>query len=109
MDEFATATPATPIHFKHYGLFLIGLAWLLQAWAIWSCTYPPLIDLPNHMARHYLEATKWSGGEIGPFYDVEYRLVPNLGGDLLVPFLILLLGPYLACKVFLTIAVFLYW
>jgi hypothetical protein len=90
-------------------LVLVGIAWSLQAYAIWSVTYLPLIDLPNHMARHYLEAVKLSGGDIGPFYDLKPRLLPNLGADFILPFLILALGPQVACKLFLTLAVFLYW
>jgi hypothetical protein len=92
-----------------YGAALIGLAWGLQAYAIWSNEYLPLVDLPNHMARHYLEAVKLAGGDTGPYYDIEYRLLPNLGADLVLPWLILALGPYVACKLFLSLAVFLYW
>jgi hypothetical protein len=90
-------------------LVILGLAWSLQAYAIWSVTYLPLIDLPNHMARHYLEAVKVSGGDVGPFYNLELRVLPNLGADLILPFLILALGPQVACKLFVTLAVFLYW
>src|SRR5262249_10586711 len=75
-----TDEPVTePIKFWKYGLLLVAVAWSLQAFAIWSSPYPPLIDLPNHMARHYLEAIKLSGGDVGPYYDIEYRLLPNLG------------------------------
>ena len=37
------------------------------------------------MARHYLEARWLSGQELPPFYDIDYRILPNLGGDLTVP------------------------
>lgn len=91
------------------GSALVGLAVGLQAYAIWANEYLPLVDLPNHMARHYLEAVHLAGGDIGPFYALEFRLVPNLGADLILPFLILAFGPHAACKLFLTAAVFLYW
>src|SRR5262249_1713462 len=109
MDGRAIDSLASPGRIARYALLLIGLAWVLQAWVIWSSAYPPLIDLPNHMARHYLEAVKLTGGDIGPYYAIEYRLVPCLGADLILPWLIIGLGPYLACKLFLTGAVFLYW
>src|SRR5262245_14945578 len=69
-------------------LILVAVSWALQGYAIWSSQYLPLVDLPNHMARHYLEAVKLSGGDIGPYYDLELRLLPNLGADLILPFLI---------------------
>jgi hypothetical protein len=104
-DEIGRA----PTKFWKYGLLLLMVAWSMQAFAIWSCPYLPLIDLPNHMARHYLEAVKLSGGDTGPFYEIEPRLVPNLGAETILPLLILAFGPQVACKVFVTFAVFLYW
>jgi hypothetical protein len=102
-------TPPITKGFWLSALILIAVAWSLQAYAIWSVTYLPLIDLPNHMARHYLEAVKLSGGAIGPYYDLEPRLIPNLGADLIMPLLILAFGAQIACKLFLTLSVFLYW
>jgi hypothetical protein len=103
------AKPQVSRSFWLGALMLIGAAWALQAYAIWAIEYLPLVDLPNHMARHYLEAVKLSGGDVGPYYDFELRLLPNLGADLVLPFLILSLGPSVACKLFLTVAVFVYW
>ena len=44
-----------------YSVAFVALAWTLEVYAIWSRTYVPLVDLPNHMARHYLEA-RWLSG-----------------------------------------------
>ena len=88
---------------------LTVLALALPLYAIWSHTYVPAADFSNHMAVHYLEYLKLTGRELPPFYAIEYRVTPNLGGDLLVPLFLCFLAPLAACKAFLTFAVFLYW
>ena len=88
---------------------LVLATWLGQAYVIWSPVYPPLVDLPDHMARHYLEARAMAGHELPAHYAIVYRVVPNLGGDLLVPLLLCVLDPLPAAKVFLTLSVWLYW
>jgi hypothetical protein len=88
-------------------LAAVGLA--AQVALLWAWPYPPLLDLPNHAARHYLE-TLWLRGEHLPdFYTIRYQLLPNLGSDLTVPGLMLLLPPLTALKVFLSVSVLLYW
>jgi hypothetical protein len=88
---------------------LVLLTWFAQAYMIWSANYPPLVDLPNHMARHYLEARALTGEELPAGYAIVYRVVPNLGGDLVVPLLMLVMAPMAAAKLFLTISACLYW
>jgi len=88
---------------------LVGLAFALQLAVIWSVTFPPQHDTPGHMARHFLEAQHLFGGELPPFYEVQYRLLPNLGADLVVPPLMAVIEPLLASKIFLSLAVVLYW
>ena len=88
---------------------LTGLTWALLLCALWSPTYVPLFDLPNHMARHYLEYLMFSGGELPRYYLIEYGVLPNLGTDLIAPPLFAAFGPLAASKVLLTLCVFLYW
>jgi hypothetical protein len=90
-------------------IILVGLAFALQLAVIWSVTFPPQHDTPGHMARHFLEAQHLFGGEVPPVYEVQYRLLPNLGGDLVMPPLMALVEPVLAAKIFLSLAVVLYW
>lgn len=89
---------------------------VIVAFATWTgiflilsfCDYPPLIDWPNHMARHYLES-EWVRGQVLPaYYDIHYSIIPNLGSDLIVPFLILAFGVNAASKIFLIFSVFIY-
>lgn len=88
---------------------LVALTWGLELYALWAHPYAPLVDLPNHMARHYLESVRLRGGELPPFYAVEWRPLPNLGADFVTPVLMLIFRPEIACKVFLTLSVLLYW
>jgi hypothetical protein len=92
-----------------YIVALVALAWTLQLYAIWLPTYVPLLDLPNHMARHYLEYLFLTGRELPPYYEIRYRIVPNLGGDLVVPALLLFFDALTASKLFLTGSVIVFW
>ena len=100
---------ALPNRFRLAVCILTVLALALPFYAIWSRTYVPLHDLPNHMARHYLEYLKLSGGKLPPSYEIEWRVLPNLGSDCLVPPLFLFFEPLTVCKIFLTACVLLYW
>lgn len=88
---------------------IVGLGLIAQWLTIASPAYVPLVDLPNHMARHVLEADWLQGRALPSFYSIEYRVVPNLGGDLVMPLLLLVLEPGAACKLFLMLAATLYW
>src|SRR5262249_25295605 len=55
MEETVSPAAPSPKSAWRYALALVLLAWSVQLYAIWSRTYPPLVDYPNHMARHYLE------------------------------------------------------
>src|SRR4051812_3378652 len=37
------------------GWFVVGLGLAIQVLTIWWPAWPPLVDLPNHAARHHLE------------------------------------------------------
>ncbi len=70
--------------------------------------FPPLVDWPNHMARHYLEALALSGQPLPPNYAIEYAVMPNLGSDLVVPVLVMAFGHILASKIFIIFSIALY-
>jgi hypothetical protein len=105
----ASTQPQRPLLYWRWGSALVLATWLAQACVIWSPVYPPLVDLPDHMARHYLEARAIAGHELPAGYTIAYRVLPNLGGDLVVPPLLCVLNPLPAAKVFLTLSVWLYW
>ncbi len=85
--------------------FAIGVQIVL----VWSVNFPPLHDAPNHMARHFLESEYLFKGNTSPFYTIDYKILPNLGGDLVIPPLLAVFSPVVAFKVFLSLAVTLYW
>ncbi|EWY38965.1 hypothetical protein N825_10570 [Skermanella stibiiresistens SB22] len=52
---------------------------------------PPLLDHPNHVARSHVMATIGTDPNLARYYAVDWKLVPNLGSDLvmaaLMPFM----------------------
>jgi hypothetical protein len=99
---------AVPSIARPGGLLLLA-AGMLFVYGVWSRPYVPMIDWPNHMARHHLEALRLAGQPLPPFYEIEYRVLPNLGADLLVPPLILAFGSWVGGNLFLTLAFAVYW
>jgi len=66
---------------------------------------PPLVDYPNHLARMHILA-EYAGSEtLRRFYTVEWRPLPNLAMDLIVPALSRFMPLAVAGKIFL-VAVF---
>ena len=60
---------------------------------------PAMADYPNHLARMHLLASDLAG-ERNPFYEVTWKLYPNLGMDLLVPQIARVMGVELATRSF---------
>jgi hypothetical protein len=76
---------------------------------LWAWPYPPILDWPNHMARHYLEARALGGTSLPSGYEVSYSLIPNLGADLIVPVLLQMFPLTVASRLFLTFNVLVCW
>ena len=91
------------------GAFVLMLALLLSIVVVWSVQFPGQIDAYNHLARHYLELLYFEGAPLPPGIVVHYGILPNLGGDIVIPPLIWLFGPLPALKVFLTLSIILHW
>jgi hypothetical protein len=88
---------------------VVALGLLLPIAVIWSVQFPGQLDAYNHLARHYLELLQFEGRALPPGFVVDYRILPNLGGDFVIPPLIWLFGPLPGLKVFLTLSIVLYW
>jgi hypothetical protein len=71
-----------------------GLVLLVCAFAIpfVFSHVPPLIDLPGHLGRYRVQLDLGSSPNLHRWYDFHWRLVPNLGVDLLVQLLSPVLG-----------------
>src|ERR1700757_958927 len=46
---------------------------------------PPLLDYPNHLARMHIEADYQRSPILQQFYALDWRPIPNLAVDLVVP------------------------
>lgn len=65
------------------GVLLALVAISLQLFGI---TYPALLDLPNHLARHAIQCGGGQAGGLGDYYEFGMRLVPNLTADIIYAF-----------------------
>ena len=48
----------------------------------WRFDYPPLIDWPNHLARHALQCAADPLAGLGQYYEYTFEWVPNLSSEL---------------------------
>lgn len=76
-----------------------ALLMILAAVPLFSTVLPPLFDYPNHLARMHLLS---EGGNA--FYAVQWRPLPNLAQDLIVPPLARLVSVAFASKLFLVVS-----
>ncbi|MCF6273802.1 MAG: hypothetical protein L3J37_11555, partial [Rhodobacteraceae bacterium] len=58
------------------------LAVVVISMQLFNITYPPLVDLPNHLARHAIQCGGAYGSNYTRYYDFELKAVPNLFADL---------------------------
>ena len=98
-----------PRAMRRWGLGMVVAAFVVQWTVIWSVHFPGQYDALNHLARHYLESQYLCGNPLPPYYEIHYRILPNLGGDMTIPFLMRVWQPLTALKVFLSFAIVLYW
>ena len=69
-----------------------------------SYHYPPLLDYPNHLARMHI-INHAQSPNFAEFFDIRYRLVPNLAMDVVVPPLSKLFGVHFSGKLFILLCV----
>lgn len=88
---------------------VVALGLLLPIALVWSVDFPPQFDAPNHLARHFLEFLSLRGEPLPQGYEVDYRILPNLGGDIVVPLLLCVFEPATAWKLFDSLALLVFW
>ena len=64
----------------------------------------PLVDYPNHLARMVIIADGGRSPFLAEYYALEWRSLPNLAMDLIVPPLGRVIGVELAMKIFILVA-----
>ncbi len=74
---------------------------LLISIPIWTHPLPPLSDYVNHLARMHVIATLSKNPQLAAFYELDWKPIPNLTMDLIVPLLARVMNVYLAGQVFI--------
>ncbi len=87
---------------RHWPVVALGLLAALFILPLWCVGSPAMPDYPAHLAGFHLIR---NGAEASPFYVIHWRLLPNLGSDILVPLFAAVLPLEAAVKLFLSIAV----
>lgn len=70
--------------------------------------YPPLVDLPNHLARAYIEYRYNITPSFQALYERVWMPVPNSASDLTLPLLLRYVSPSVAVRTFLLATVVLF-
>lgn len=83
--------PGTPRAFWERRDFALAMVLLAAVPLLWPGV-PPLLDLPGHMGRYQVQLALDSSPALQQFYTFEWRLIANLGIDLLVELLAPLIG-----------------
>lgn len=85
---------------SRWGLAGFGFAALILILPLWVAVVPAMPDYPAHLATYHLIA-----GEASRFYAVVWAPLPNLAGEILIPWLGRLMPLEVAAKIFLSLAV----
>jgi hypothetical protein len=66
---------------------------------------PVMADYPNHLARIYAIASLGHAPLLARYYEIEWRLVPDLAVDAIMPLLAQAVGIFTAGKLFLALTI----
>lgn len=80
----------------------VMLATIFSVFPLWSVVSPAMPDYPAHLATYHLIATGAKAPAVAQFYRIEWAFIPNLAGEILVPFLAKLMALEAATKLFIT-------
>jgi len=64
---------------------VLVLATLLALVPLLMVPVPPLADYPNHLARMHVIGTIGGDPDLARYYEIHWRVIPNLAMDLIVP------------------------
>lgn len=91
---------------RYYVIFAFLL--LLQLCPIWFSPFPAMHDYPNHLARAQILHEYSANESYQATYERDWRLLPNLAIDLIVPTLMDIVSIEMASKIFLSLIVLLF-
>jgi hypothetical protein len=75
--------------------------WALLAVPVLALKIPPLFDYLNHLARGYVIAEVDTDQLLSQFYAIQWKIIPNLAMDLIIPPVAKIVGIFTAGKLFL--------
>ena len=78
-----TIAQDTPLRWWQHRSVLLVLALCALVPLIWPAI-PPLVDLPGHMGRYRVELDYDHSAVLRSYYHFQWRLIGNLGVDLLI-------------------------
>ncbi len=90
----------------YYAFFALALCALIVP--LWLVELPPLVDLPNHLARVFILANYAETPFFQQNFQILYEPIPNLAVDLIVVPLMSLFNIWTANHLFLTLTVVLF-
>jgi len=86
--------------------WIVGILFVAALWPLGLIDIVPMTDYVNHLARMHLLAAAGTP-DANPYYDITWKLYPNLAVDLLVPPLARLMSLETALKLFFGVSEFL--
>jgi hypothetical protein len=103
-------------NFRNLGFIvcIFTFALMILSLPVMLYSYPPFIDLPNHLARHYIEAMEagnsnhLQAGYLQQYYDFKWRPVPYQAADMLYVPLTRIMSIYNAGRIVIIIIIFLW-
>lgn len=87
----------------YYLIFTVLL--LLQLCPIWLTPYPAMHDYPNHLARVHILHEYIGSESYQATYERDWRLIPNLAMDLIVPVFMNIVSIETSSRIFLSLVV----
>ena len=68
---------------------------------VFAVPFPPVVDLPNHLARAYIMGNLARDADLQRHYAVDWQLLSFQSSDLILPFLVKLVGIEASARIFI--------
>src|SRR5689334_9505682 len=95
------SSPRVAAESERFGILAAFLTLLVAAAVpLFSVRIPALVDYTNHLGRLHTMAVLGKDPFLTQFYSVHWKIIPNLGVDILLPLIIRHLDVYLTGKLF---------
>lgn len=91
--------------FKPSDHLIISFCYILAVMPIFASSYFPLIDFYNHVARYYILANITDIPTLQNYYAPNWRILPNIGLDIIALPLFKVFQPFVAAKLILLLLI----